>query len=344
MHYKAIKFLTVFATTGLLIFSNSYIAKASDDTSTDDSNIAGISINISSYVDSSVNDSYYRLNKTTYNSSTLTSTINHPEYSDKCITTVDTSLNVRDLGNTSGNIIGKMYAYGLATVIEKGESWSKIQSGNVTGYVCNDYLLFGDDAYDFVKNNCPYSALVTTDILNVRMTPSTESTIIGKINQGESYSIISEEGTWIKIAYGDQSGYISAEYVQKGYATTTALLIEEMVSTKRNDVVEYAMEFLGNPYVYGGTSLTNGTDCSGFTQGVYAYFGYSLDRTSSSQRSNGTEVSLDEVQPGDLIFYSGHVAIYIGNGQIIHASTPSTGIIISSMYMQTPVCARRIIN
>lgn len=111
------------------------------------------------------------------------------------------------------------------------------------------------------------------------------------------------------------------------------------------DVVAYAKRFLGNPYVYGGSSLTNGTDCSGFTMSVYAHFGYSLNRSSAAQRSNGVSVPLNAVQPGDLICYNGHVAMYIGGGQIIHASTPSTGIIISSMYYgSTPICARRIIQ
>ncbi len=110
-------------------------------------------------------------------------------------------------------------------------------------------------------------------------------------------------------------------------------------------VVAYAKRFLGNPYVYGGSSLTNGTDCSGFTMSVYAHFGYSLNRSSAAQRSNGVSVPLNAVQPGDLICYNGHVALYIGGGQIIHASTPSTGIIISSMYYgSTPICARRIIQ
>jgi len=116
------------------------------------------------------------------------------------------------------------------------------------------------------------------------------------------------------------------------------------------NVVAYAKQFLGNPYVYGGSSLTNGTDCSGFTMSVYAHFGYSINRSSYSQIYNGTNVSLDSVQPGDLIFYTngtnriGHVALYIGGGQIIHASTSETGIIISDMYYNPPYAATRILD
>lgn len=112
----------------------------------------------------------------------------------------------------------------------------------------------------------------------------------------------------------------------------------------------YALQFVGNPYVYGGTSLTNGTDCSGFTMSVYSYFGYSLPHQSGMQSGYGTPVSTDSLLPGDLLFYSsggrgiGHVALYIGNGQVVHASTPATGIKISSAFYRTPICARRLIQ
>ena len=99
---------------------------------------------------------------------------------------------------------------------------------------------------------------------------------------------------------------------------------------KRQAVVDFALQFEGNPYVYGGTSLTNGADCSGFTQSIYAQFGYSLPRTSYEQQNWGTEVSYADAQPGDLICYGGHVAIYMGNGQIVHASNSQDGIKISN--------------
>lgn len=117
-----------------------------------------------------------------------------------------------------------------------------------------------------------------------------------------------------------------------------------------NAVVSYALQFRGNPYVYGGTSLTNGADCSGFVQSIYKHFGVSLPRTASAQASAGRYVSWGDLQPGDLVFYSGnggqsvtHVAIYIGNSQIIHASTPSGGIKTSSVNIMTKMTARRVI-
>lgn len=111
------------------------------------------------------------------------------------------------------------------------------------------------------------------------------------------------------------------------------------------DIANYALQFLGNPYVYGGTSMTNGIDCSAFTQQVYAHFGYSLPRTSSDQRYSGRAISIDELQPGDLVCYSGHVAIYIGNGKIVHASNRKTGIKISNnVGYRSVVAFRRIVN
>ena len=110
-----------------------------------------------------------------------------------------------------------------------------------------------------------------------------------------------------------------------------------------NAVVDYAMQFVGNPYVYGGTSLTNGADCSGFVMSVYKNFGVSLPHSSSADRSQGYDVGgLANAQPGDIVCYSGHVGIYAGNGQIVHASTSKTGIIVSNANYRNVLAVRRI--
>ena len=118
------------------------------------------------------------------------------------------------------------------------------------------------------------------------------------------------------------------------------------ISGVGQQIADFAVQYVGNPYVWGGTSLTEGADCSGFVQTVFANFGLYLSRTAESQSYGGTSISLDNLQPGDLLFYNStgsidHVAIYIGGGQIVHAANSRSGIIISNAYYQTPVCARR---
>ena len=116
---------------------------------------------------------------------------------------------------------------------------------------------------------------------------------------------------------------------------------EEARLEMRQGIVDFALQFVGNPYVPGGTSLTNGADCSGFTQGVYAHFGITTGRSSRDQAAKGREISVSSAQPGDLLFYASgnyinHVAMYIGGGQVIHSSTPATGITISPSNYRTP--------
>lgn len=140
--------------------------------------------------------------------------------------------------------------------------------------------------------------------------------------------------------------------VDKGNGSSTKIassqVVENVVSSSEGsalgrDVAAYGCQFIGNPYVFGGTSLTNGTDCSGFTQSVYAHFGIRIPRDSTSQRFYGTGVDYSQAQPGDLICYAGHVGLYIGNGQIVHASSERTGIKISNATYRTILAVRRIL-
>lgn len=132
----------------------------------------------------------------------------------------------------------------------------------------------------------------------------------------------------------------SAEAAPAAETTSTAAA----VSSHGNTVADYAVQFVGNPYVYGGTSLTNGADCSGFVMSVYKNFGVSLPHSSTADRNVGVDVGgLENAQPGDIVCYTGHVGIYIGDGQIVHASTASTGIKISEADYRTPVAVRRVL-
>lgn len=168
------------------------------------------------------------------------------------------------------------------------------------------------------------------------------------------------EDTYTEDTYVEEDTYYEEdvyeeEYVDDGEDVYVEDVYEEEVvedassaatSSVGQEIANYACQFVGNPYVWGGTSLTNGADCSGFTQSVLANFGIGISRTAASQSGGGTAIDLGSIQPGDLLFYSdggsiGHVSIYIGNGQVVHASNPTNGIIISSYGYRTPVSARR---
>lgn len=169
---------------------------------------------------------------------------------------------------------------------------------------------------------------------NVREEATTNSDIVVNLKKNRKlvcYGTVNEN--WYKIKYDGKYAYISKKMTKKKKGVTG------------QDVVKYAKKFVGNPYVYGGSSLTRGTDCSGFTMSVYRHFGYKLPHSSSSQASCGKRVSWKNKQPGDLICYYGHVAIYIGNNKIVHASNPSTGIKISKNAAYRDVrCVRRILK
>lgn len=144
------------------------------------------------------------------------------------------------------------------------------------------------------------------------------------------------------------------EQTNRAQKTVVKPAVEEVYtsggSARGQSIANFALNFVGNPYVWGGTSLTRGCDCSGFAMSVYANFGIGLNRTSRAQAGNGYAVGMNELQAGDLVFYAAngrtisHVAIYIGGGKVVHASTPRTGIIVSSVYHQSPYCARRIVR
>ena len=261
-----------------------------------------------------------------------TNTATESKYANKAVADIysTTTLNIRKKGSINAKIVGKMKKGNIATVLKKGSEWSKVRSGNVTGYVKNQYLVSEDDKLKVKKQ--------TDD--------------------------------WAKVKVDGQTGYVSKDYAKVTYSFGKAKSMKQIQaeqaakkasvsvsssgsSATGSRIASYAQQFVGNPYRYGGNSLTGGIDCSGFTQQIMAKFGYSISRTSSSQSGDGRAVSTSNLRVGDLVFYGDggsidHVALYIGGGQVVHASNsapyPRGGIKISNVNYRTPICARRIIG
>lgn len=399
-------------------------------------------------------------------------------------------INIRSEADENSEVVAKLYNDGSATVEETDEDgWYKIKSGNAIGYVKSEYFATGEQAKEIADKVAYNVAVVNAKALNVRATPSEESTVIDVASESEELEVVDTSGEWATVALGnDVYGFIHPDYCEYKTYYPTAVTLEEEAdrqaaeeasykevsentdisdsedvsyaedtasadatytdetpstdtayvdetpetdvpytevpeteapyteapyteapeteapyteapeteapytevpeteapyteapeteapeteapeteapeteapeteapeteapasdSSVGQEIANYAVQFVGNPYVYGGTSLTNGTDCSGFTQSVMANFGIYIARTAADQAYGGTSVSVSDIQPGDLLFYSdgsgiSHVAMYIGGGQIVHAATESQGIIISSYNYDSPVCAAR---
>ncbi len=266
---------------------------------------------------------------------------------------VEGNLNIRESASTDSSMVGKLPNNAACEILSTTEDgWYQITSGEISGYVSSEFIVTGAEAEAIAAEQMSTSAYVNTDNLRLRTEPSTESEIVAEVSNGTALELIEDLGEWLHVSIDSDEGYVSAEYVTLNTGLPTAITMTEArygigVSDVRVDLVEYALQFVGNPYVWGGTSLTNGADCSGFVLSIYAKYGYSLPHYSGAQANCGTRISASEAQPGDLFFYGGgsisHVAIYIGNGQIVHASSPKTGIIVSSAYYRTPICVTRIL-
>lgn len=274
-------------------------------------------------------------------------------YTNLGIADVSDNLNIRAIAAEDGRLVGKLPRNAACEVIDTDDTWAHIKSGSVEGYVSLDYLLTGVPAKFKAEELAVTVAKVTTDSLKVRAEANTDSEVITLVAMGEELEVAAVEGDWVKVLLDDDEVYVSAEYVEVSAELGTAVTMTELlygqgVSDVRVDVCQYAKEFIGNPYVWGGTSLTKGTDCSGFVMRVFQKYGVKLPRNSRAQANCGTTIKVSEAKPGDLIFYAkgktiNHVAIYIGNGQVVHASSPKTGIKISNISYRTPFKAVRIL-
>ena len=276
-------------------------------------------------------------------------------------------VNVRKTPEEDGinNIVGKLPGFAGANILGEENGWYKIQSGKVTGYVRADFIASGTEAEQLAVNHAQVMAIVNTDALNVRSEPSTDSQAWTQITRDQRYSVINQLDGWVQLDLdsGDdedteQGSYVSTRdnnvsvtyALQEAVEYYPALDAANKAAAFRSQIVNFACQYVGGRYVWGGNSLTNGVDCSGFTQQVLKHFGISVPRVSRDQARTGTAVSSQNMKPGDLIFYANrrgtinHVGMYIGNGQVVNAASRRSGIRIYRWNYRTPVAIRNVIG
>lgn len=274
-------------------------------------------------------------------------------YTNLGIAQVENHLNIREGAGEDTDLVGALPVDAGCEILSQEGDWYKIESGKVTGYVKGEFLLTGDAAAARAEEVKSIMATSTTQTLNARVEPNTDCSIWTMIAQGESLHVIEDLGEWLKVDIDGDECYVASEFVEVSEQLPKAMTMTELrygegISDVRVAIVQYACQFIGNRYVWGGTSLTKGVDCSGFTMRIYENYGIYLPHSSSGQAGYGTKVSANEAKPGDLFFYGSgssisHVAMYIGNGQVVHASSSRTGIKISNAFYRTPICVRRLI-
>lgn len=260
-------------------------------------------------------------------------------------------LNVRSNPTTASSIVKKVYAKESIQIVDlvgTSDVWYKVDVQGTKAYIKQEYLTL-----------TRADGTVKATNLNIRSYPDIQnSKVIGSLKNGTKVEVLYKVNGFYKIMINGSAGFVSSQYIDCKYdpyvstqslknvgqipvwtgGTGTSTNTSTSNRVTGEQVVETAMKYLGNPYVYGGTSLTNGTDCSGFTQGVMKIHGVTIPRTSGEQSKVGTLITKENLQKGDLLFFGSsannisHCGIYIGDGKMIHASTPETGIIISGAY------------
>ena len=248
-------------------------------------------------------------------------------------------LNVRAKKSTSSKVIGKVTKGTTFSVKGQTVAWTKINYKKQTGYLSNDYI---EVDYRFVTAT-PFNSSDP----DVSISDNENSTVGDKNPSSNSDTNNSGSNTNNSTSNNTNNNSGTGSQEKEDQVTVPNIDTDEL----REEIVDYALQFVGNPYVYGGTSLTEGADCSGFVQSVFGKFGIKINRVSADQATNGREISLDEIQPGDLIFYVSkgssrisHVSLYIGNDMVVHALNQAKGICVTNMYYNTPYMVRNIID
>ena len=364
MKTKCIKLSVMTAATIIILGGQTLTVKA--ESVSEENPLGGMSQIIEQYVnDTSTKESSEITNL-------LAKQITFPE--NVAVAKVNDFVNIREKAGTSYNIIGILPKDGICSVLSVEDGWAKITSGNVTGYVHTDYLYLNESGKQKANELAKLTATVIAGSVNVRSETSTlnDDNIIAEIYHGEEYEVI-EEGSinlftkddpkateWIYIKIdtdlGEHKGYVSSEFVKTDYAWKTATKIDPIdatVSSLRTRIVQEAKKHLGLRYVWGGNSLVTGADCSGFVLAVYRECGVStrnIPRVSRDLAVNGKSVKRSHIKPGDMVFYGNsrgrvdHVAMYIGNGKVIHESGRVSGCRIDNMDYRKVLAIRNYLD
>lgn len=259
--------------------------------------------------------------------------------------------NIRQKPTTSSAVVGLIKTGGAVEVIKYGDKWSAIKSGEIVGYIMNEYLLVGDKAQtrasDVATDRCKF---ITNGTIYSNM--STTSKVWERPTKGSVYLVTSTYDNWVQIDLDGGVGYVQLSEVElfRGFDLATRTH-SSTIEGPRGDLVHEAMKYLGNKYVWGGNDPNTGADCSGYVRYLYKnVLDIQLPRVSYEQCYSGEQISSLEMRPGDLIFYAksngvvGHVALYIGNGMIIHAASTKQGIRLDNWNYRTPKYIRNIIG
>lgn len=260
--------------------------------------------------------------------------------------TLDTGLNLRSEANTASAVLAEIPNGSFLLVEEKLEGWYKVVYNGVSGYVSAYYAEFSER----LDGSFTFSASTNGTKVNLRAGAGTDSGVVKQLDAaGTGLTVTGVQGRWLKVQdAAGAAGYIRSDLVNYKNDTTAAVTL-----TVGQQIAATAKNYVGYRYVWGGKSPSTGFDCSGLAYYVYSLYGYTLERVAQSQyNTNGSYVSWNSLQPGDLMYFGSsssnitHVGIYIGNGQMVHASTYSTGVIITNLegsnYTRTFVGAKRV--
>lgn len=275
------------------------------------------------------------------------------------VSTARDYINVRKTAASNGTIIGKLPGKAGCEILGEKNGFYKIKSGKVTGYVSKQYLATGKRAEDLALQYADLRAIIKIAALKVRSGPGTKYKQWTTIRREETYIVTNQLDGWVELEIdeGSDKGYVSTQnnYVEVRYALDQAIefhpvTTSKSVSSTRNNLRNTAIKYVGGSYVWGGNNLSTGVDCSGFVQQIYKKFGVTMKRVAKEQAKQGVEVSSANKKVGDLIFYANssgvvdHVAIYIGNNQVVHAASTKSGIKISNWNYRTPKCIRNVLG